>query len=202
VYSRRLALTAVAYVVCHHLGLLPRGLGAGPGGTRWADWLDLLVPWLVLGPAAATLLAAEASRRTWTVFGIGALAYASGHGIHLAANSVGNADPGPTAHLWDEAVGHDIWYAGVAVVAAALASTMRGRPRTGTLGYALGVAVGLTWASNALGATAGAVVLGLLGAVVAATYGWRHRTDLDVVLLAAGAAALVVLAGDLLVNAA
>ena len=49
-YSRALAATALAYVVLHHLGLLPSGLGAGPDGTRWADWLDLAVPWLVLAP--------------------------------------------------------------------------------------------------------------------------------------------------------
>jgi uncharacterized membrane protein YagU involved in acid resistance len=56
-----------------------------------------------------------ARRRIWLVFGAGSIAYASGHGIHLAANSVANASPGPTAHLWDEVVGHYIWYVGVAL---------------------------------------------------------------------------------------
>lgn len=40
--------------------------------------------------------------------------YASGHGIHLAANSIGNVSPGPTARLWDEVVGHCVWYATMA----------------------------------------------------------------------------------------
>ena len=125
-YGRWLAATAVAYAVVHHLGLLPNGLGTAPEDTRWADWLDLLVPWLVLVPAALTVAAAQVDARTWALFGAGALAYASGHGIHLAANSVNNAVGGETAHLWDETVGHAIWYAGVTLVVAALARTMAG----------------------------------------------------------------------------
>ncbi|MBZ5737130.1 hypothetical protein [Nocardioides mangrovi] len=190
-YPRWLALTALAYAVLHHLGLLPDGLGAGPDDTRIADWLDLLVPWLVLVPAALTLRAAPADERTWWIFGAGALAYASGHGIHLAGNSVGNADPGETAHLWDEVVGHTIWYAGVTLVLVALARTMRGRERPGVVGYLLALAVGLTWASNAVGG--GTEVLSLLVALAAAAWGWRHRRELGVVLLVGFAPAAVVL---------
>jgi hypothetical protein len=69
----------------------------------------------VLVPAALTIRAAEASPRTWALLGAGVIAYASGHGIHLAANSIGNADGGATAHLRDEVAGHAIWYAGVAL---------------------------------------------------------------------------------------
>ncbi|GAA1766496.1 hypothetical protein GCM10009795_011280 [Nocardioides hankookensis] len=180
-YSRWLALAAVTYAVVHHLGLLPDGLGAGPDDTRWADWLDLLVPWLVLVPAALTLRAAPASERTWWLFGAGALAYASGHGIHLAGNSVGNAHPSDTAHLWDEVVGHALWYAGVALVFCALARTMVDRPRPGWVGYLLALAVGLTWASNALGG--GPLVLAVVVALLACGFGWRHRSGLPVVLL-------------------
>jgi hypothetical protein len=97
-YARALTVTALSYAVVHHLGLLPAGLGDGPDGTRWADWLDLLGPWLVLVPAAWALQAAAATPRIWWAFGAGALAYTSGHGIHLAANSVGKARPGVTAH--------------------------------------------------------------------------------------------------------
>jgi hypothetical protein len=172
-YGRRLAATALAYAVLHHLGLLPSGLGSAPDDTQWADWLDLLVPWLVLVPAALTLRAGEAVTRTWVLFGAGVVTYASGHGIHLAANSVGNADPGPTAHLWDEVVGHHLWYLGVAFVAAALADTMTGRPRPGAVGYLLALAVGLTWASNAVGG--GTVVMSLGLAAVASAYGWVRR---------------------------
>jgi hypothetical protein len=197
-YSRSLALTALAYAVTHHLGLLPSGLGAAPEGTRWADWLDLAVPWLVLVPAAATVHAAEATRRTWVAFGAGAVAYASGHGIHLAANSVGNADPGRTAHLWDEVVGHHVWFAGVALVLAALASTMQGRPTPPALGYVLAVPCGLTWATNAVGG--GTVWFSLLVAVVAAGAGWRARRELGLVLLVGFVPAVVVLVGELVLR--
>ena len=199
-YSRALALTALAYAVTHHLGLLPEGLGAGPESTRWADWLDLAVPWLVLVPAAATVHAAESSRRTWALLGAGAVAYASGHGIHLAANSVGNADPGQTAHLWDEVVGHYVWFAGVALVLAALASTMRGRPRPPVVGYVLAVGCGLTWATNALGG--GTVVFSLLVALGAAGAGWVARRELGLVLLVGFVPGVAVLTVELVLRLA
>ncbi|MET0525345.1 MAG: hypothetical protein ABWZ91_11110 [Nocardioides sp.] len=197
-YSRALAGTALAYAVLHHLGLLPDGLGAGPEGTRWTDWLDLLVPWLVLAPAAATMWAARPPVRTWVVFGAGVIAYASGHGIHLAANSVGNQEAGETAHLWDEVVGHYVWYAGVALVVSALALTMAGRSRPHPIGYVLAVAVGLTWASNAVGG--GTVVASLVGALAATAYGWIHRRELGVVLLVGFLPASVVLVVELVLG--
>lgn len=151
------------------------------------------MPWLVLAPAAWTMVAVEASRSTWLVFGMGALAYANGHGIHLAGNSVANTAPGDTAHLWDEVVGHAIWYAGVALLVAALAATMRGRPRPPWIGYALAVGVGLTWATNALGG--GPVVPALALALGACWWGWRERSGLGVVLLVGFAPGVALLAG-------
>lgn len=197
VYSGWLATTAAAYAVLHHLGLVPDGLGSAPAGTRWTDWLDLAVPWLVLAPAAATLFSAPATRRQWLTFGCGAVAYASGHGVHLAGNSVANADPGRTAHLWDEVVGHLLWYAGVALVIAALAASMRhrGRPRGGAglvIGVFLAIAAGVTWATNALGGV-GTTVPGLVLALVAAAWGWAHRATLAGLLLPAFAPAVVLL---------
>lgn len=180
-YSRWLAVTATTYAVVHHLGLVPDGLGPGPEGTRWADWIDLVVPWLVLTPAAATLWAARVSVGTWAILGAGVIAYTSGHGIHLAANSVGNDVPGATAHLWDEVVGHYIWYAGVALVVAALGASMAGRPRPHAIGYLLALGVGATWATNAVGG--GTVVFGLVLALAAAASGWTRRDELGVVLL-------------------
>ncbi len=46
-----LVVTAVTYSLAHHLGSLPDGLGDAGRGTRVADWLDLLVPFVVLLPA-------------------------------------------------------------------------------------------------------------------------------------------------------
>jgi hypothetical protein len=190
-YAPWLAVTALAYAVLHHLGSLPDGLGDGPDSTRWADWLDLAVPWLVLTPAALTLWADRSPPRTWIVFGAGVVAYTSGHGIHLAANSVGNAAPGETANLWDEVVGHHVWFIGVALVATALAGTMAGRARPGPVGYLLALAVGLTWATNAHGG--GTVAMSLVLALVATVYGWRVRRDLGVALLVAGLSSVVVM---------
>lgn len=191
-YLRALAITAGTYAVGHHLGLLPDGLGRGPEGTRWADWLDLALPWLVLVPAALTLRSADAAPRTWAVFGCGALTYASGHGIHLAANSIGNDIPSDVAHLWDEPVGHHIWFAGVALVLVAIASTMTDRDRPHPAGYVLAVAVGVTWASNAVGG--GTVWFSLAVALVAVGFGWRHRRGLGVVLLVGFLPAVILLA--------
>jgi len=193
-YTRALASTALAYAILHHLGLLPMGLGAGPDGTRWADWLDLAVPWLVLVPAAATMWAAQAPIGSWIIFGAGVVAYTSGHGIHLAANSIGNVDPGETAHLWDEVVGHSVWFVGVALVLTALAQTMVGRPRPPLVGYVLAIAVGLTWASNALGG--GTVVFCLVVAIVASWLGWQRRYELGIVLVVGFLPSVLVLGAE------
>jgi hypothetical protein len=198
VYSRWLAVTAAAYVVLHHLGVLPEGLGTAPDDTQWADWLDLLVAFLVLGPAAATLHAAAAAPRAWLLYGVGGVTYATGHGVHLAANSIGNAHPSNTAHLWDEVVGHEIWYAGVALVVAALARTMSDRPRPGPVGLALAILAGLTWASNAIGG--GTEVFSLALACVATAYGWQRRHTLELTLLVAGVVSVVVLLVDLVAS--
>lgn len=194
-YSAALAAAALSYAVLHHLGLLPDGLGAGPEGTRWADWLDLLVPWLMLTPAALALRAAPATPRAWTLFGAGVVAYASGHGLHLAANSVNNAAPGDTAHLWDEPVGHHVWFAGVALVLAAIAATMAGRPRPPVVGHLLALGVGVTWGTNAVGG--GTEAFSLVVALAASAYGWLHRRDLRVVLLVACLPAVLLLVGNL-----
>ena len=86
-YSTALAVTAAAYALLHHLGLLPRGPTA-LRGAQVVDWFDLLVPYLVLTPAAVTLWTAVATVRLWVLFGMCAVTYASGHGIHLTANSI------------------------------------------------------------------------------------------------------------------
>jgi hypothetical protein len=123
--TRWLALTALAYGVLHHLGAVPAGFGS-VGMTRWGDWLDLAVPFLVLTPALFSVLGTGA--RPVAVFAAGAVLYVEGHGIHLAANSIGNVAPGDAAHLWDEVVGHLLWYAGVAIITYQLGTTMSRLP--------------------------------------------------------------------------
>ena len=53
---------------------------------------------------------------------------------------------------------------------------MPNRPRCGPIGYILALAVGLTWASNAVGGHT--EVLSLAVAIVAAWFGSRHRREL------------------------
>jgi hypothetical protein len=185
-----LVVTAVAYCVCHHLGSVPDGFGTAGRGTRIADWLDLLVPFVVLLPALGTLLAARVPRATYLWFAFGSWLYATGHGVHLSANSIGNVAPGETAHLWDEQVGHWVWYAGVAVVAATLASTLVERPPTrNPLAWLLAAGVGVTWGTNATGGEftwPGAAL-----AVAAMVWGLRHRGDRGELLSVVGAAGVV-----------
>ncbi len=124
------------------------------------------------------------------------MAYAEGHGLHLAANSVGNAAAGETAHLWDELVGHYIWYVGVALVTAALALTMRHRSRaTHPAAYTLAVAAGITWATNAIGSDT--LLLGLLVALGGTAFGWRHRRGLPVLLAVGYAPGAILIAAYL-----
>ncbi len=131
---RWLAAFAVAYGLLHHQGFVLARLGEfGDTGTRWADWIDLATPYLLLGPAAGVLVALRTGIRPWLVFAVGAVAYVEGHGIHLAANSIDNAisevpaGAGPipvvvadVVHFWDEMVGHYIWYGGLTLIVVAM----------------------------------------------------------------------------------
>ena len=169
-----LAVWALAYNVLHHLGALPGGLGAAGGETRWVDWLTLLTPYAVVGSALVALRAAATDRRGWTIALLGAASYVQGHGINLAANSISNArgDQAPT-HLWDEVVGHWLWYAGVAllVVALARAVDVDARPT----GLVLAIVTGMTWTTNALEGTT--AVGSLAVAIALAGWGWRRRAE-------------------------
>jgi hypothetical protein len=172
--ARWAAAWAVAYNALHHLGALPGGLGDAGGATRWVDWLDLLTPYAVVGTALAALAAARTDRRGWAVAAVGALAYASGHGVHLAANSIGNArgDAAPV-HLWDEVVGHWLWYVGVALLVVALARALA--LRASPLAVGLALLTGVTWTTNALEGTTAVGSLGV--AAVLTGWGWRRRAE-------------------------
>ncbi|MFG2091506.1 hypothetical protein [Spirillospora sp. NPDC048824] len=191
--ERWLAACALVYGLTHHLGFGLAGLGT-IGDTRWADWIDILVPYAVLLTAAAALHTGRADRRSWAVYLVGAITYVEGHGIHLAANSVGNDTPGiAVVHLWDEVVGHYLWYAGTAVVVAALARTLAARPAPPAhLALVPALAVALTWTTNSL--EGGTAVMGLIVAAVFTAWGLRTRHHLGRVLIPAFAPALIALA--------
>jgi hypothetical protein len=160
--ARWTALCALAYNLGHHIGALPGGLGSAGGGTRWADWIDLLTPYAVVGTALAALAVAGTDRRGWWTALVGAGVYVQGHGVHLAANSIGNVrGDDPPVHLWDEVLGHWIWYSGVVLLVVALARAVALRVTPAAV--ALAVATGLTWTTNAL---EGTTAVGSLGAAV------------------------------------
>jgi hypothetical protein len=189
-----LVLLALGYAVFHHGGTIFAGLGdVDDTQTRWADWIDLLTPYVVTGSAAGALRAAQASPRVWTVFWFAAILYTQGHGIHLAANSVGNAAPGEPAHLWDETVGHYLWYVGFALIVATLAVTLSRRPfRGGAAAYLLAVVVGFTHFTNSVeGQTPW---LGIATALVFIGWGLITRAGLGRLLLTAYACSLVLFA--------
>lgn len=195
---RWLAASAVAYVLLHHLGGALAPLGS-VGVTRWADWIDLGTPYAVLLPAAVALARSGAGRRLWPLYLVGALTYTEGHGIHLAANSVGNVAPGQTAHLWDEVVGHYAWYTGTALVFVTLAAAFARYHPPGHIGaYVLAALVGLTHATNSL--EGGTAVFGVVVAAVFTGWGWTMRARLGRLLLVAYLPALLVLAGYGLVH--
>ncbi len=191
---------AIGYNLAHHNSLV--GEYQGPRGTRVADWVDLITPFVVALPLLGFLVGQRPRRGHQLVAAVGAVLYVEGHGVHLAANSVSNAGgadaAGPIAevvHFWDEIAGHYLWYLGLAIMVGVCAHCVRGRPlglRTGPL--ALGGAVcGLTWATNGL--EGGTAVFSLIFAVGAIGLVDRERAGLSVGLLAAGTVAAVVLVG-------
>ncbi len=184
---------ALAYNVLHHLGAVPEGLGEAGGGTRWVDWVTLLTPYAVVGCALAALRSAGADRLSWAVALIGSLLYVQGHGINLAANSISNArgDEAP-AHLWDEVVGHWLWYAGLALLVVALARAVEVAARPGAV--LLAVATGLTWTTNALEGTTSVGSLAVAAAL--AGWGWwrRHEGAGQLLLVSFGTSAVLLMA--------
>jgi hypothetical protein len=74
------------------------------------DWVDLFTPFAVIGSSALVLRALRADGIPLAVGFVAALLYVDGHGIHLAANSIGHEDLHGEAkrvtHFWDERFGH------------------------------------------------------------------------------------------------
>lgn len=172
--GRRLAGFAVAVILGHHVGTIFKPLGLLGAETEWADWIDLAVPYAVVGAAAAVLLRAGADRVTWLLAALGGVVYVQGHGIHLAANSIGNArGNAQPVHLWDEVVGHYIWYAGLYLLLWAL---VRAVPRVpaGPASWPVAALFGLTLTTNGI---EGGTALFTLAIAVAFTIWALRRRD-------------------------
>jgi len=182
-----LIVFALGYVLLHHAGTVFSDLGdVGDTRTRWADWIDLLTPYVVTGAAAGALRGGGASRGNWTLFWFATVLYTQGQGIHLAANSINNAVAGDEepAYLWDEHVGHYLWYVGFYLVVVALAVALADRrPRGGIGAHVLALLVGFTTFTNSVeGQTPW---LGIGASVVLACWGLLTRDGMGRLLLTA-----------------
>jgi hypothetical protein len=190
---RGLLAFAIAVIVGHHLGTVLGPLG-DLGAARWADWVDLAVPYAVLGSAAATLAATRPDRWTWALLCAVGILYTQGHGIHLAANAIAEVEPSDTVHLWDETVGHWLWYSGLAGIVATLAHAVREVPAARNVwALVLSLGFGFTICTNSI--EGGTPALGLVSGIVFVTWGLRARGRLPEVLVPAYSLAFVGLAG-------
>lgn len=194
-----LAAFAFSVILGMQAGTVYKPLGT-VGETRVADWLDLLTPYLILGCAAALLSRVSAARPVWVLFGLGAVTFTIGHGMHLSANSVSNVANSevahaPIVHLWDEIVSHWIWYSGLIVVLVAIALALRRvRFRVGAGELVLAALLAVTLTNTYI--EGGTPWLGLvfLGATTAAAFAWRP-TPIARLMLIVGGLGLVLLVG-------
>lgn len=130
---RRWTITfGCAMVLGMSVGNVFRPLGSA-GETRVADWIDLLTPFAILGTGTMLLSVARPGRGARSVFAVGAIAFAMGHGMHVGANSISNVEDLVVAradivHLWDEVVSHYIAYGGQYLVLVAVVWALHNYP--------------------------------------------------------------------------
>jgi hypothetical protein len=122
-------------------------LPAVTGGA--ADWIDLATPFAVIG-ASALLFRQEAPGHALFIVVVGALLYVSGHGIHLAANSIDyerlTGDARDVAFFWDEQWSHIEWHLGWFVLI--LGFCLAERARAVSIDRALGAVSALLLAAT------------------------------------------------------
>jgi hypothetical protein len=108
-------LFAAAFAVFHHVPSF-----AGPA----QEAVDHLTPFAVIGTAALVLAAVRAAPAAIVLALIAGVIYVEGHGIHLAANAIGNEEIPPAledvVHFWDEVWGHIWWHLGWVLLVGAL----------------------------------------------------------------------------------
>lgn len=120
--------------------LVPPILGFGRGlrpDTTVADAFDLVTPLVLIPLSWAAFSRASPERpsaQATTLFLVTAALWVLGHGMHLAANSIGNlisetGSPTPTpvqdlVHFYDETLSHYVWHAAILALAALI--TWRG----------------------------------------------------------------------------
>lgn len=192
----------ISYNVMHHNGLM--GSSQAWSGTRIADWVDIATPYAVLLPLLSFLWLQRPGPRPWLAAAVGSILYVQGHGIHLSSNSIGNVAMADGAaqpsvdiiHLWDEVVGHYVWYLGLAVVVATCVVSVRGRTFDVPSAALVigGAACGLTWATNAL--EGGTALASLTAGLIAIVPVLRRDRGLSPALAAWGCVTVMILAVD------
>ena len=100
------------------------------------DYVDLVTPFAVVGAAALVLVSLRARLAAVALALVAGILYVDGHGIHLAANSIGNEGVEGSAaedltHFWDETFGHIEWHLGwmLLVLAIGAAEALSNTPR-------------------------------------------------------------------------
>lgn len=190
-----MAWWVVAFAVGQQAGTAFRFLG-DVGDTRWADWVDLLTPWVVLGLGLVVLLRAAASRRLLIGYAAAGLLYAEGHALHLSANSISNVESSGIIHLWDEVVSHYLWYVGAIAVVVVLVLALResAPPARTWAGYALTPLLAITLLNGWI--EGGVPVLGFVSCAVLLSVAWpSRRSAVGRFALVTAVLALLALAG-------
>ena len=101
-----------------------------------ADYVDLVTPFAVAGATSLVLLSLRAAPAAIALALVAGILYVDGHGIHLAANSIGHetlaGEAEDVTHFWDEVFGHIEWHTGwmLLIVAVGVAEALSGARRT------------------------------------------------------------------------
>ena len=179
---------AVSFAVFQHVPSFAGGAG---------DFVDLVTPFAVVGTAALVLGSLRAAPAAIGLALLAGVLYVDGHGIHLAANSIGNetglsGDAEDVAHFWDETFGHIEWHlgwmllVGAIAVAEALGRGPRGRPRPYALAGATVAVLGFTLFTSTVEGHTWWLALGAAPVFLA----WAWQAPRPLVVTAAGAFAL------------
>jgi hypothetical protein len=179
---------AAAFAVFHHL---PSASGEA------GDFVDLVTPLAVVGTAALVLASVRAGPAAVALALLAGVLYVDGHGIHLAANSIGHealtGNAEDVTRFWDETFGHIEWHLGwillLAAVAAAeaLSGVPRGsRPTSYPLAGATVMLLGFTLFTSTVEGGTWWLAVGATAVFLV----WVVRTPRPMLVTAAGAFAL------------
>jgi hypothetical protein len=169
---------AVGFAVFHHLPAL--------AGEEAGDWIDLVTPFAVAAAAAVTLALLGGGAWPIALAVVAGVLYVDGHGIHLAANSIGHEELSGEAedvtHFWDEPFSHHEWHLGWILLLAAVclaesrSGRATGRPRSLALATATALLLGFTLFTSTV--EGGTWWLALAGAVLFAVWAWKDPRPL------------------------